>query len=51
MDINKYIINSDATIKQAMKTLDAGASGFLCIYENNIMFGVITDGDIRRAIF
>lgn len=50
MNIDKYTINSNATIKQAMKTLDAGASGFLCIYENNKMFGVITDGDIRRAI-
>jgi len=50
MDVHKYIIGYDATIKQAMKTLDAGASGFLCIYKNNKMFGVITDGDIRRAI-
>lgn len=48
--MKKYIINSDATIKQAMKTLDAGGIGFLCIYKNNKIYGIITDGDIRRAI-
>ncbi len=50
MEINKFIINAEATIKQTMKKLDAGANGFLCIYKNNKMYGVITDGDIRRAI-
>lgn len=50
MNIDKYIVNSEVSIKEAMKTLDAGGIGFLCIYKDNKIFGVITDGDIRRAI-
>lgn len=50
INIDNYIINCDFTIKQAMKSLDAGGIGFLCIYKDDKVFGVITDGDIRRAI-
>jgi len=50
MNTEKHTININAAIKQAMKKLDAGSIGFLCIYKNNKLFGVITDGDIRRAI-
>lgn len=48
--MTNYIVNHDVSIKQAMKTLDAGTLGFLCICKDNTIFGVITDGDIRRAI-
>lgn len=50
MNQNIYIINSTVSIKHAMKKLDTGGIGFLCIYKSNKLFGVITDGDIRRAI-
>ena len=42
--------NVTNTIKEAIKLLDKTGIGFLCIYENNKIYGVITDGDIRRAI-
>ena len=50
MNIKKYIVDYNVSIKQAMKALDTGAIGFLCVYKSNKIFGVITDGDIRRAI-
>ncbi|MCD4795139.1 MAG: nucleotidyltransferase family protein [Bacteroidales bacterium] len=50
MNHNNYIADDTVTIKDAMKKLDKAAIGFLCIYKNNEIFGVITDGDIRRAI-
>ncbi len=42
--------NVTNTIKEAIKLLDKTGIGFLCIYENNKVYGVITDGDVRRAI-
>lgn len=50
MQINKYIVSSEFSIKEAIKWLDSGGIGFLCIYKNDKIYGVITDGDIRRAI-
>ncbi len=50
MNIKKYIINNDISVKQAMKTLDSGGIGFLAVYKKSKLFGIITDGDIRRAI-
>lgn len=50
MDLEKHIVSHEVNIIEAMKVLDAGALGFICIEENNKIYGVVTDGDIRRAI-
>jgi len=45
------LINSNATIKGAMKRLDAAASKTLFVIDdNNTFVGSITDGDIRRGL-
>ena len=49
--IDSYCIESDATIKEAMKVIDKNLTGgALVVNENNELVGTITDGDIRRAI-
>jgi len=50
MNIKNYIIDISTPVKQAMKNLDTGGIGFLCVYKNLKVYGIITDGDIRRAI-
>ena len=49
--IDSYCIESDATIKEALKVIDKNLTGgALVVNENNELVGTITDGDIRRAI-
>lgn len=49
--INKFIYSSsNASLEDLLKTLDKSGEGFLPIVdENNVLIGVVTDGDIRRA--
>jgi len=50
-DLSEMLINSNATIKGAMKRLDAAASKTLFVIDdNNTFVGSITDGDIRRGL-
>lgn len=45
-----YIINETTTILKALKAINDNTKGFLVVVNNNnIVVGVITDGDIRRA--
>lgn len=50
MEINKFIVPAAVTIKEAMKKLDKAGRGFLAVYEKDKIFGIVTDGDIRRSI-
>ncbi len=50
MDVEKFVIKSNTSIRNAMKILDKTGQGFLAVYKNNRIFGIVTDGDIRRAI-
>jgi len=50
MKMEKFIINEGASIRQAMQKLDKGGEGFLAIGSKNKISGIITDGDVRRAI-
>lgn len=51
MDINKYIVNLNVSIREAVKAMDAGGQGFLAVVDDkSIVKGIITDGDFRRAI-
>lgn len=50
-EIRKLLINSDASIKHAIKTIDDAAKGIaLAVDEDLRLRGTITDGDVRRAI-
>lgn len=50
MSIERYIIGYDATIMEAIKKIDKNQKGFLIATDNNLkVFGVLTDGDIRRG--
>ena len=49
--IDKYLGTGSLTIVEAMQKIDLNARGILFVVEtNNKLTGVITDGDIRRAI-
>lgn len=49
--IDKYCIQTKATIKEAMEVIDKNLTGgALVVNENNELVGTITDGDIRRAL-
>ncbi|WP_235845331.1 CBS domain-containing protein [Morganella psychrotolerans] len=47
----KAILFQDATIKKALETLNTSSMRVVLVIDNNnLLKGVITDGDIRRAI-
>ncbi len=49
--MEKYLISPLATIKEALKKIDLAASKILFVtHDNFTLLGVISDGDIRRAI-
>lgn len=51
MDIKKICVNQNQTIKKTMKTIDENGLGMAFIIDDkNKLAGVVTDGDIRRAI-
>lgn len=51
LPLEKYCIKENSTIKEAMKNIDINLTGAcLVINEDNQLLGVISDGDIRRAI-
>jgi len=45
-----YIINQDASLKDALKKIDKNSLGTLFLTESEIFIGTVTDGDIRRAL-
>lgn len=51
MSVEDYIITENTNVLNAMKKIDSGTRGivFVC-NENNVLSGVITDGDIRRYL-
>ena len=50
-DIRKNLLGTDATLKDVMMTLDKSALGVVFIVaDNGVMKGVLTDGDVRRAL-
>jgi mannose-1-phosphate guanylyltransferase / mannose-6-phosphate isomerase len=49
--INKFIENSNKSIREALNRIDKNKKGFLIISDqNSVVVGVLTDGDIRRAL-
>jgi len=50
-DIAPFLIEPGATIRDAIKRIDANGRGIvLVVGPNNRLIGTVTDGDIRRAI-
>ena len=50
-DINKILVNQNATIKEAMRVIDQGAiRTALVVDKNNKLCGIVTDGDIRSTM-
>ena len=47
---NLPIISSQATIKEVIQKISEGKLGLVAIIDNNKIMGIITDGDIRRAM-
>ena len=47
---NLPIISSQATIKEVIQRISEGKLGLVAIIDNNKIMGIITDGDIRRAM-
>jgi len=50
IDVKKFIVEFNNSIRNSMKTMDDAGQGILIIYKDNKVFGIVTDGDIRRAI-
>jgi dTDP-glucose pyrophosphorylase len=51
LDPKKYFISPQKSIKDAIKVIDRGAAQVALVVENeNKLVGIVTDGDIRRAI-
>lgn len=49
-NFNKITLNIDSTILQAMKKINLNSLGCVFVEDNNKILGVLTDGDLRRAI-
>lgn len=51
MMINQLLVDKNSSIKEAMRIIDGGRLGVAFVVDGNKkLFGVVTDGDIRRAI-
>ena len=51
MTLDKYLINKNCSLIEALRQIDANKQGFVIIVEGNgSVFGVLTDGDIRRYL-
>lgn len=48
---NKYLINKEKTIIEALEVIDANKSGFVIVVDEEIHInGILSDGDIRRLL-
>lgn len=48
--IQKRIVSASKTIIQTMKLMDAACSKLLLVFDGDIFLGMITNGDLQRAI-
>ena len=49
-DLQKFIIPETMTVMEALSAIDKAAKGIIMVCEGRKLFGVLTDGDIRRFI-
>jgi len=50
VDFNQYIIETNLNVREAMKKLDESNRKTLVVVKGEIIYGTLTDGDIRRWI-
>ena len=51
MNIKKFLINKESSIRMALEQINNNAKNFLVIVDDGSLFlGLITEGDIRRSI-
>jgi perosamine synthetase len=51
MDVKELTVQSDQNIKSALEVLNTSGLGILFVIDKNgLLLGIITDGDIRRAL-
>ena len=50
MQLSDYLIDANYSIINAMQQIDKNAKGIVYVLKDNRLFGVITDGDIRRFL-
>ena len=51
MDVKELTVQSDQNIKSALEVLNTSGLGILFVIDkNSLLLGIITDGDIRRAL-
>ena len=51
MSLNKYVIDRNNSIQDALGLIDANHLGFLLIKDEfDKIIGIVTDGDIRRSM-
>lgn len=47
---NAFVLKDNSTFEMAIKAIDKGGVGFIAVIdENDLLIGILTDGDIRRA--
>ncbi|UGA57360.1 aminotransferase class I/II-fold pyridoxal phosphate-dependent enzyme [Vibrio sp. VB16] len=50
IDLKEICIDAQKTIYEALKQIDTNAQGILFVVKDEILQGIVTDGDIRRAL-
>jgi len=48
--IDKYLVDKDCCIREAVEKMDSLGEGFIAVCENDKIIGIVTDGDFRRGI-
>lgn len=47
---NTFVLKDNSTLEMAVEAIDQGGLGFIAVIdESNVLIGILTDGDIRRA--
>lgn len=50
-DISKNLCSVECSIRDVMESLNKGVNGIIFLHDNNgVVKGLMTDGDVRRAI-
>lgn len=50
MDLKEFVVSEEDSVISVMKQINNNSKGVAFLCKNGILFGVITDGDIRRHI-
>ena len=51
MNLEKYVVEVDATIQEAIRKIENNHKGFILIQDiSSRIIGIATDGDIRRKL-